>query len=110
MLTIGTIIEGLEKEGKKPSSPSYSKAIKDKILFHFELDEESLGEDKTLENEAINIAKKCKVLYGNSSSSLKKMLSTKKDKVRQFLIDCSQCLKSDSDVSFHFHTKGKCIQ
>lgn len=87
MLTIGTIVDNLDKEGKKPGSPSYFKAVKSAILFHFEIEEKSLSDvgDQKLISQAKGIAQKCKDLYGTSSSNIKKMFSTDQNKVRLFV-------------------------
>ena len=86
MLSIRKIVQDLEdKEGKKPGSPSYFKAVQDTILFHFEVEEKDLSDADAgkLLSEAKNIASKCKQLF-DRAQSVKKMLGTKSNTVRSF--------------------------
>ena len=87
MLSIGKIVDDLDKQGKRPGSPNYAKGVKSEILFHFEIEEKDLSEPgKTkLVNDTKNIAKKCKDLL-SSAQTVSKMLSYDVNKVRQFMV------------------------
>ena len=83
MLSIGKVVDELDKKGKKPGSPNYATAVKNEILFHFEIDGKDLDDSTKLENKAKNIAKKCKDLF-TSAQTIKKMFDVDKNKVRLF--------------------------
>ena len=83
MLSIGKVIKLLDDKGKKPGSPSYSTAVKDAILFHFEVDAKDLEDEKKLVYFSKNIATKCKDLSKGGKTTVDKMLSLDLNKVRQ---------------------------
>ena len=85
MLSIGKVVDELDKKGKKPGSPNYATAVKNEILFHFEIDGKDLDDSTKLESKAKNIAKKCKDLF-TSAQTIKKMFDVDKNKVRLFKI------------------------
>ena len=87
MLSIGKIVDDLDKQGKKPSSPNYAKGVQSEILFHFEIEEKDLSEPGKTKfvNDTKNIAKKCKDLL-RSAQTVSKMLSYDVNKVRQFMV------------------------
>ena len=80
-LSIGKVVDILDKKGKKPGSPTYFKAVQDEILFHFEIEEKDLSDSEKFENKAKGIAKKCKELLGKAQT-VKKMFDVNLNKVR----------------------------
>ena len=101
MLSIGKVVDDLDKQGKKPNSPNYAKGMRSEILFHFEIEENDLDKDDKTKfvNDTKNFAKKCKEML-ESAQTVSKMLSYDVNKVRQFMVYVFLC-------SVHYKEKSK---
>ena len=87
MLTIGDIIQDLDSKGRKPGSPNYATAVKETIMFHYEIEKkEDLSDEKKLIGQSKNIAQTCQKLYLKASQNVNKIFTVDNNKVRQLIL------------------------